>query len=163
MSIDLKKVEKMIELIQETDVTELEIEEEGVKIRIQRGHAPQVVMSHGSPQSAPVHQMSHAQAAAYHASMNGESAEEETAASAKPSHQHFVRSPMVGTFYAQSSPTSKPFVEIGQKVKAGDVLCIVEAMKMMNQIESDKDGTVASRLVESGMPVEFDQPLFVIE
>jgi biotin carboxyl carrier protein len=121
MSIDLKKVEKMMELIQGTDITELEIEEDGVKIRIQRGHAPQVMMSNG-----PQMQMGHAHA--YHPNMNEESAEEESAAAAKPSHQHFVRSPMVGTFYASSSPTSKPFVEI-----------------------------------ENGMPVEFDQPLFVIE
>ena len=160
MSIDLKKIEKMIELIQETDVTELEIEEEGVKIRIQRGHAPQVVMSHGT--SAPTHAV-HTHATFHAGNMNEESPEEESGANAKPSHQHFVRSPMVGTFYASSSPTSKPFVEIGQKVKAGEVLCIVEAMKMMNQIECDKDGTIASRLVENGMPVEFDQPLFVIE
>lgn len=158
-TIDLKKVEKMIELIQDTDVTELEIEEEGVKIRIQRGHAPQVVMSHGGP-AMPMHHMSHAHALQQSLS---EASEEETPAAAKPSHQHFVRSPMVGTFYASPSPNAKAFVEIGQKVKAGDVLCIVEAMKMMNQIESDKDGTVASRLIENGMPVEFDQPLFVIE
>ncbi|HEV2614258.1 MAG TPA: acetyl-CoA carboxylase biotin carboxyl carrier protein [Gammaproteobacteria bacterium] len=159
--MDLKKVEKMIELIQETDVTELEIEEEGVKIRIQRGHAPQVVMSHGN--GAPQAYAPHHSHAASHAAFNNEAAGEEETAASKPSHQHFVRSPMVGTFYASSSPTSKPFVEIGQKVKAGEVLCIVEAMKMMNQIECDKDGTVASRLVENGMPVEFDQPLFVIE
>lgn len=159
-TIDLKKVEKMIELIQDTDVTELEVEEEGVKIRIQRGHAPQVVMSHGGAPLSSMHHMSHAHA--LHHSLSENTAEEETPA-AKPSHQHFVRSPMVGTFYAAASPTAKPFVEIGQKVKAGDVLCIVEAMKMMNQIECDKDGTVASRLVENGNPVEFDQPLFVIE
>ncbi|MDX2163924.1 MAG: acetyl-CoA carboxylase biotin carboxyl carrier protein [Gammaproteobacteria bacterium] len=158
--MDLKKVEKMIELIQDTDVTELEVEEDGVKIRIHRGHAPQMIMSHGAPMSS-MHHMSHAHA--LHQSLSENSAEEETTAAAKPSHQHFVRSPMVGTFYAASSPAAKPFVEIGQKVKAGDVLCIVEAMKMMNQIECDKDGTVASRLVDNGMPVEFDQPLFVIE
>lgn len=160
MPMDLKKVEKMIELIQETDVTELEIEEDGVKIRIQRGHAPQVVMSHG----AASHHAVHTHTAPYgHSQAFTEDNSEEESASAKPSHQHFVRSPMVGTFYAASSPTAKPFVEIGQKVKAGDVLCIVEAMKMMNQIESDKDGTVAARLVDNGTPVEFDQPLFVIE
>ncbi len=160
-TIDLKKVEKMIELIQNTDVTELEIEEDGVKIRIQRGHAPQVVMSHVGASMPMHHHASHAHT--LHQTLSESSAEEETSAAAKPSHQHFVRSPMVGTFYAAASPTAKPFVEIGQKVKAGDVLCIVEAMKMMNQIECDKDGTVASRLVENGNPVEFDQPLFVIE
>jgi len=158
-TIDLKKVEKMIELIQDTDVTELEVEEDGVKIRIHRGHAPQMIMGHGAPMSSMNH-MSHAHA--LQQSLSENSAEEETPA-AKPNHQHFVRSPMVGTFYASASPTAKPFVEVGQKVKAGDVLCIVEAMKMMNQIECDKDGTVASRLVENGNPVEFDQPLFVIE
>ena len=77
--------------------------------------------------------------------------------------KHTIRSPMVGTFYASPSPEAKAFVEIGQTVKAGDVLCIIEAMKMMNQIESDKDGIVTAKLVENGMPIEFDQPLFIIE
>lgn len=153
VNIDLRKIEKVIELISHTDVTEIEIREGETSIRIQRGkHTPPVV----------VHQPATVFTA--HPDIKATSAEQSPAqASEEQVKKHTVRSPMVGTFYLSPSPNAKPFVEIGQAVKAGDVLCIVEAMKMMNQIEADKDGVVTERLVENGMPVEFDQPLFVIE
>lgn len=146
MSIDLSQVEKLIKLIKGTDITEIEIGQEDNFIRVSRGNQTQ----------QPVATVSHAPIA------TTETTKPATPAAATP-QGHTVRSPMVGTFYAAASPTAKPFVTVGQRVKAGEVLCIVEAMKMLNQIESDKDGVVAARLVENGMPVEFDQPLFVIE
>ena len=147
MSMDLRKVEKIMELIKNSDITEIELREGDNTIRIQRGSQP-VVSKPAVVVAAPEPQTP--------------STKTETT-KVPAEHQHTVRSPMVGTFYVSSSPSAKPFVEIGQPIKAGDVLCIVEAMKMMNQIEADKDGIVVSRLVENGMPVEFDQPLFIIE
>jgi acetyl-CoA carboxylase biotin carboxyl carrier protein len=150
MSMDLRKVDKILELIANTDITEIELHEGETSIRVQRGNR-QPLLAHAavSPSSLPI--------ATSPPAATTESVTTPTA------HQHTVRSPMVGTFYISPSPTAKPFIEIGQNIKAGDVLCIIEAMKMMNQIEADKDGVITSRLVENGMPVEFDQPLFIIE
>jgi acetyl-CoA carboxylase biotin carboxyl carrier protein len=150
MSLDLRKVEKILELIANTDITEIELHEGENSIRVQRG-SPQPILAH-----APVSHLTPSIATPASQTTN-------EPITTSTSHQHTVRSPMVGTFYLSPSPTSKPFIEIGQNIKAGDVLCIIEAMKMMNQIEADKDGVVTSRLVENGMPVEFDQPLFIIE
>jgi acetyl-CoA carboxylase biotin carboxyl carrier protein len=148
MSMDLRKIEKIIELIAGTDVTEIEIREGETSVRVQRGQP-----------NAPVTYVTQPAAAA--------PAPTPVATTAAPAesqqHHHVIRSPMVGTYYASASPEAKPFVQEGQAVKAGDVLCIVEAMKMMNQIESDKDGVVTAIFVGNGMPVEFDQPLFAIE
>lgn len=144
MPIDLTQIKKLIEMVKDTDVTEIEVGEGESLIRIQRGNYAPIVHT-----AAPVHAVA--------------PKVEKTAETKATSDQHAVRSPMVGTFYVAASPTAKPFVEVGQSVKVGDVLCIVEAMKMLNQIESDRSGTVKARLVENGMPVEFDQPLFVIE
>ncbi|MGF2687750.1 acetyl-CoA carboxylase biotin carboxyl carrier protein [Marinobacter sp. DUT-3] len=154
--MDIRKIKKLIELLEESDVEELEIHEGDDSVRIsRRGEqtAATQYMAHypapaPAPQPAPA-----AEAAAPAAS--------ESSAPAAPSG-HAVKSPMVGTFYRSPSPTAKAFVEVGQQVKAGEVVCIVEAMKMMNQIESDKSGTVTEILVENGQPVEFDQPLVVI-
>lgn len=143
MPIDLTQIKKLIEMVKDTDVTEIEVGEGESLIRIQRGNYAPIVHT-----SAPI-------AAAPKA--------EKTEKPAAPSNEHSVRSPMVGTFYVAASPTAKPFVEVGQTIKVGDVVCIVEAMKMLNQIESDKSGVVKARLVENGMPVEFDQPLFIVE
>lgn len=166
INIDLRKLEKMIEMISETDVTEIEIREGEVSVRISRGQKTAL-------QAAPMTYMAPPVSASPVAATSGPVGEnaqgrshESTSAATSESPQpakHTIRSPMVGTFYLAPSPEAKVFVEIGQQVKAGDVICIVEAMKMMNQIESDKDGTVTARLVENGSPVEFDQPLFVIE
>ena len=151
--MDIRKVKKLIELLEESGIDEIEIKEGEESVRISRNQnvtvAPQ---AYAAPAPAPVA----APAAA---------APEPTPSSAPADSGpdgHKVKSPMVGTFYRSSSPEAKPFVEVGQSVKAGDPLCIVEAMKMMNQIEADKSGTVAAILVDNAEPVEFDQPLFVI-
>ena len=149
--MDIRKIKKLIELLEESGINELEITEGEESVRISRGGPVQ----HYAPmqyQAAPMQ----APAAAVPAS-----APAAPAAPVVTGHQ--MRSPMVGSFYRAASPTAKPFAEVGQTVKVGDTLCIVEAMKMMNQIQSDKAGTITAILVENGEPVEFDQPLFVIE
>ncbi|MCC2607575.1 acetyl-CoA carboxylase biotin carboxyl carrier protein [Planctobacterium marinum] len=150
--MDIRKVKKLIELVEESGIAELEITEGEESVRINRGH------SGGAYMAAPMAQpMAHAPVAAPAAP-----AASEPAAPAAPTG-HTVRSPMVGTFYRSSSPGTPAFVEVGQSVSVGDTLCIVEAMKMMNQIEADKSGVVKQILVENEEPVEFDQPLFIIE
>ena len=147
--MDIRKVKKLIELIEGSDISEIEIREGDDSVRITRGGVapmpPMVPVATPQPAAA--------------AQTDGEAAQ--APAPAEP-EGHIVRSPMVGTFYRAPSPDANPFVEVGQSVKPGDVLCIIEAMKMMNQIEADKAGTITQILVENGQPVEFDQPLFVI-
>jgi len=152
--MDIRKIKKLIELLEESDVEELEIHEGDDSVRISRcreqasggqlisHYAPQQPQYAPAPETPGPVQEESAQPAAH----NG----------------HALRSPMVGTFYRAPSPTADSFAEIGQQVKAGEVVCIVEAMKMMNQIEADKSGTVTEILVENGQPVEFDQPLLII-
>ena len=152
--MDIRKIKKLIELVEESGINELEISEGEESVRISRS-APNTgypVMQQAY--AAPVMQAQAPVAAAPAAA--------EAPAKAEISG-HIVRSPMVGTFYRTPSPDAKAFIEVGQKVNVGDTLCIVEAMKMMNQIEADKSGTVKAILVESGQPVEFDEPLVVIE
>ncbi len=152
--MDIRKIKKLIELVEESGISELEISEGEESVRISRA-APQ--------QAYPVMQQAYAPAPQQPlAAAVAPAAPAEAAAPAAISG-HIVRSPMVGTFYRTPSPDAKAFVEVGQKVNAGDTLCIVEAMKMMNQIEADKSGVVKAILVESGQPVEFDEPLVVIE
>jgi acetyl-CoA carboxylase biotin carboxyl carrier protein len=155
--MDIRKVKKLIELLEESGVSEIEIKEGEESVRISR-HPTGVVHSYAaaSPYPAPPATSGTATAGA---SGGG------SAASAAPAHSpdNAVTAPMVGTYYAAPAPGAKPFVEIGSEVKPGDVLCIIEAMKMMNQIESDKAGRVVSVLVKNGDPVEFDQTLFIIE
>ena len=153
--MDIRKIKKLIELVEESGIAELEITEGEESVRIHRGGAHAAPMHY---QAAPM-QMAHAPAPA---------APAPAPAAAEPAAEpelsgHIVRSPMVGTFYAAPAPGASDFVSVGQQVKAGDTLCIVEAMKMMNQIEADKGGVVKQILVENGEPVEFDQPLFIIE
>ncbi len=150
--MDLRKVKKLIELVEESGIAELEINEGEESVRISRtGSAP--VM-----QAQPQYAMAPQQAAPAAAPAAAEAAPE-----APEVKGHSVRSPMVGTFYRSPSPGSKSFVEVGSQVKPGDVLCIVEAMKMMNQIESDVSGTVREILIDNGEPVEFDEVMFIIE
>ncbi|CBL46257.1 Biotin carboxyl carrier protein [gamma proteobacterium HdN1] len=149
--MDIRKVKKLIELLEESGIDEIEIKEGEESVRISR-HRPTVAAQYAMPMPAP---MAAAPAAA------APTAAPAAAAPAEPAG-HKVRSPMVGTFYRAASPDSKNFVEIGQTVKQGDVLCIIEAMKMMNQIEADKSGTINAILVDNAQPVEYDQPLFVI-
>ena len=153
--MDIRKIKKLIELVEESGISELEITEGEESVRIHRGgqyaapmqYAPQPQYIQAAPNAAPP-----APAAATPA----ETASPEVSG-------HILRSPMVGTFYRSSSPGAKAFAEVGQKVNVGDTLCIIEAMKMMNQIESDKSGTIKQILVDNQEPVEFDQPMFVIE
>ena len=157
LTMDIRKVKKLIELLEESGIDELEIHEGEESVRISRysQHAPVAA----APQFSPV-----ATGVAPAAATDAAPAQEPTATPAAESVSagHQVKSPMVGTFYTAPSPSSPVFVEVGQHVKEGDVLCIVEAMKMMNQIKADKTGTVEAILVENGQPVEYDQPLFTI-
>lgn len=153
--MDIRKIKKLIELLEESNIGELEIKEGEESVRISRaGFSNQmpIMMSPMHHQMAPMPQQ------ATPVASPAVSAEPVAAA---PSG-HIVKSPMVGTFYRAASPGSAPFVEVGQQVKVGDVLCIVEAMKMMNQIESDRAGTVGAILAQDGEAVEFDQPMISI-
>ncbi|QCF27233.1 acetyl-CoA carboxylase biotin carboxyl carrier protein [Hydrocarboniclastica marina] len=152
--MDIRKVKKLIELLEESDVEELEIKEGDDSVRISRRRA-------GDGQPQIMHYTAQAPTQNASPALN-DPAESQPAETADESKGHLMRSPMVGTFYRAASPTASPFVETGQAVKAGDVVCIVEAMKMMNQIEADKSGTIVEILAENGQPVEFDQPLFII-
>ena len=151
--MDIRKVKKLIELLEESDIDELEIKEGEESVRISR-HANKGQPVYAAPGYAPAA----AAAPAVTAS---------TTAAPEPEVEkltgHVVTSPMVGTFYRSPSPGSPVFVDVGQNVKIGDVVCIVEAMKMMNQIEADRAGKVVSVLVENAEPVEYNQPLFIIE
>jgi len=154
--MDIRKIKKLIELVEESGIAELEISEGEESVRISRnGPAAAPAPVHYAAAPAPMAPAPAAPAAA-------PAPAAEAAAPAAPAG-HQVLSPMVGTFYRSPSPDAKAFVEVGQSVKAGETLCIVEAMKMMNQIEADKSGVVTAILVEDGQPVEFDQPLVVIE
>ena len=153
--MDIRKIKKLIELVEESGITELEVSEEEGTVRISRAAPAAAPVQYSVPAAAPV-------AAAPAASAPVAAAPAASAAAAEVSG-HQVRSPMVGTFYRSPSPEAKAFVEVGQSVKVGDALCIVEAMKRMNRIEADKAGVVKAILVEDGEAVEFDQPLIVIE
>ncbi len=151
--MDIRKVKKLIELLEESGISELEIHEGEESVRISRySQAP----------AAPAYAMPAPQIA-MPAAATPAAASAEPAAAAQAITGHTVNSPMVGTFYRAPSPGAKAFVEVGDRVTVGDTLCIVEAMKLLNQIESDKAGTVKAILVENGQPVEYGEPLFVIE
>lgn len=151
--MDIRKVKKLIELLEESGVAEIEIKEGEESVRISRATAPM---------AATPMQYAAAPAPAAVAPAASEAAAEVPSAAAEVSG-HQVKSPMVGTFYRSPSPGAKSFAEVGDQVKVGDTLCIVEAMKMMNQIEADAAGTIKAILIEDGEPVEFDEPLFIIE
>ncbi len=144
--MDIRKVKKLIELLEESDIAEIEIHEGEESVRISRG---------GSPVPAPAAAATFTSAAPPPAPAPEKPAEPEISG-------HQIKSPMVGTFYRSPSPGTKAFVEEGQRVNVGDTLCIIEAMKILNQIESDKAGTLVKVLVENGQPVEYNQPLFII-
>jgi len=150
--MDIRKVKKLIELLEESQVAEIEIHEGEESVRISR--MPAAFPAQALVQAAP--------AAAMAAPVAAAAPVPEPAAEPATPEGHSVTSPMVGTFYEAASPGVKPFVTVGQQVNVGDTLCIVEAMKMLNQIEADKAGTISARLVENGQPVEFGQSLFVI-
>ncbi len=152
--MDLRKLKTLIDLVESSGIAELEIEEGEERVRITRAVAPAAAPA-AAP--APIVATLPAAAPAPAAAVPGADAP------ASPTPQgNVVKSPMVGTFYRSASPGAKPFVEVGDSVKEGDALCIVEAMKLMNEIESDKTGVIKAILCENGQPVEFGQPLFVI-
>lgn len=150
--MDIRKIKKLIEMISESDVAEIEIHEGDDSLRISRysSVAPAAVQVVQAPVSQP---MAVSQAAS----------EPGVESTGDKFTGHIVRSPMVGTFYRSSTPGARPFVELGQRVGEGDTLCIIEAMKILNQIEADKAGVITKVLVENAQPVEYNQPLFVIE
>lgn len=152
--MDIRKVKKLIELLEQSNINELEINEGDESVRISRGGTA-VTYAPPAP-AAPIV----APAAAAPAPGAPEPADTNTEAEVPAGH--IVSSPMVGTFYSAPAPGSPAFVTVGQSVAAGDVLCIIEAMKMMNQIEADKSGTIGAILIEDGEPVEFDQPIITI-
>ena len=158
--MDIRKVKKLIELLEESNIDEIEIKEGEESVRISRNSAQAIVAAAPAPVYAPAAAPAPAPAPA--AAAPAAPAVEAPAESAPATSGHVVKSPMVGTFYRAPAPTSPAFAEVGQTVKVGDVICIVEAMKMMNQIEADEAGTIEAILVENGEPVEFDQPLFSI-
>lgn len=142
--MDIRKVKKLIEMMEESGIAEIEIKEGEESVRIARGATMNSASVSARSSDGPVE---------HNADWSGQQ-DRQTG--------HVIRAPMVGTFYRAPSPGSPPFVEVGDKVNAGDTLCIVESMKMMNHIDADKAGTIEAILVENGKPVEFDQPLFTI-
>lgn len=148
--MDIRKIKKLIELLEESGIAELEIKEGEESVRISRNSNAPVPAAALMPAAAP-------------APVAAPAATDPVPAQPSKASGHSVKSPMVGTYYSSPSPTSGPFVKVGQKVNVGDTLCIIEAMKMMNQIEADKGGTIRQILVENGQPVEFDQDLFIID
>jgi acetyl-CoA carboxylase biotin carboxyl carrier protein len=153
--MNIRKVKKLIELLEESNINELEITEGEDSVRISRGAPMQAYVAPAPVAQQPATITAPATAAAPAAAAAVTAAPDELAG-------HLVKSPMVGTFYASPSPDSAAFVAVGSTVKAGDVLCILEAMKMMNQIEADRAGTIGAILAEDGEPIEYDQPLFTI-
>jgi len=158
--MDLRKLKKLIDLVQESGIAEIEITEGEEKVKIIRGGAQEVSYVVAPATHAPI--AAPAQLIAAPAGGVAAAPAEAAAAPALPAG-HVVKSPMVGTFYRSPSPGAKAFVEVGDTVKAGQTVCIIEAMKLLNEIESDKDGVVKAVLVENGQPVEFGEPLVVIE
>jgi acetyl-CoA carboxylase biotin carboxyl carrier protein len=152
--LDIRKVKKLIELLEESGIAEIEIKEGEEAVRISRMPTSQMISHAAAFAAAPV-------AAPAPAALPAVASA--PAAPVRNANEHVVAAPMVGTFYAAATPGAKAFVEIGSEVKEGQVLCIIEAMKMMNQIESDKSGKITAIMATNGDPVEFGQPLFVIE
>jgi acetyl-CoA carboxylase biotin carboxyl carrier protein len=165
--MDIRKIKKLIELLEESSLTEIEIVEGEESVRLSRAASSGGVPAYpGYPMALPAH----VQAAAWSApggspqspETPAESGGEAAAEDEGVPEGELVRAPMVGTFYASPSPDAEPFVSLGQRVSEGETMCIIEAMKMFNQIEAETSGTVVAILVENGQPVEFDQPLFVV-
>lgn len=153
--MDIRKIKKLIELLEESNIDELEIKEGEESVRIARNGSKNQYLHAPMQSYAPAPNYAQAPAAAAPTAAP-------VAAAPAAVTGHTVKSPMVGTFYLSPSPGSPVFVEVGKQVKVGDVICIIEAMKMMNQIEADKAGVIESILVTDGSPVEFDQPLVII-
>ena len=152
--MDLRKLKKLIDLVQESGIAELEITEGEEKVKIVKG---------GEATVTPIAPAAQARAPAAQAAGPAPQAAAPAAAEEPAQSGHVLKAPMVGTFYRSPSPDAKPFFEVGQNVKAGETVCIIETMKLMNEIEADATGMIKAILVESGQPVEYGQPLFIIE
>jgi acetyl-CoA carboxylase biotin carboxyl carrier protein len=165
--MDLRKLKKLIELVEESSIAELEITEGEEKVRISKsGSAVQnyaFMPSAMQPVMAPVQQQTFASVPDTDKSSGSKANESNGSDKSLIPEGHIVKSPMVGTFYRAASPGASAFVEVGQRVKEGDTLCIIEAMKLLNEIEADKNGVIKAILLENGQPVEYGEPLFVIE
>ena len=151
--MDLRKLKKLIDLVEESGISELELTEDGEKVRISRNFTSNTPVQQYAPVQYSAPQFATPAAAPTVAAAEAPAVEE----------GHAVKSPMVGTFYRSPSPDAKAFVEVGDTVAVGDTLCIIEAMKLLNEIDADASGTIKQILVENGQPVEYGQPLFVIE
>lgn len=153
--MDLRKLKKLIDLVEESGIAELELTEDGEKVRISRNFTANAPAQQYSNYAPPQH---------YAVSAPAPAAAASPVAADVPAVEegHSVNSPMVGTFYRSASPDSKPFVEVGDTVAVGDTLCIIEAMKLLNEIESDKAGVIKKILVDNGLAVEYGEPLFII-
>lgn len=153
--MDIRKIKKLVEILEESDLSEIEITEKDESVRLTRKtHVAEA--AHAPIYQAPPAPQAPAPAASPAAPVSDESDHEVEA------EGHVIRSPMVGTFYGTPNPESDPFISVGQDIRAGDTVCIIEAMKMFNQIESEVDGKVVAVLVDNAQPVEFDQPLFIV-
>jgi acetyl-CoA carboxylase biotin carboxyl carrier protein len=159
--MDIRKVKKLIDLLDTSNVDEIEIHEGEESVRISRHRPASVSVAQAPPTAALAIPAQAAEVAVRAEGAAAPAAAEPDAAEQLPAG-HIVTSPMVGTFYQASSPGAKPFVEVGQRVQVGDTVCIIEAMKILNQIEADRGGLIGAILVENGQPVEYGQPLFVI-
>lgn len=153
--MDLRKIKKLMELLEESGIAEIEVKEGEESIKLSRN------ISTSSTPNQPIYQQP--LVAPQQQEIQNDTKDSNTKSSTVDKNKNTVNSPMVGTFYASASPESKPFVTVGQSVKKGDTLCILEAMKMMNQVQAESNGTIVEILVDNAEPVEFDQPLFVIE
>jgi acetyl-CoA carboxylase biotin carboxyl carrier protein len=159
MAMDIRKIKKLIELLEESNLAELEIREGEETVRLSRW--PKNLPLAAAPAMAPMQVQMPAQSTAPATSYSAPAA---SAPAAEPQHDgQVVRSPMVGTYYAASAPGAAPFIKVGQQIKVGDTLGIIEAMKMFNPVESEVAGTIVKILVENGQPVEFDEPLVVVQ
>jgi len=159
--MDIRKIKKLIELLEESGIAEIEIKEGEEALRISRMPTG-TATGHQAPQLAHLAPLAAGAGGAAASASAALPAAESAAPKPKP-NEHVITAPMVGTFYASPSPGGKAFVEIGDEIKVGQVLCIIEAMKMMNQIEADRAGRITSVMAQNGDPVEFGQPLFVVE
>ena len=157
--MDLRKLKTLIDLVQQSGIAELEITEGEEKVRISRGMG--AMSPHAMPQPGTVYVAAPVGLTGSDAAPGAAAAPEPVSAPPEP-EGHVIKSPMVGTFYRSSAPGAKPFVEVGQAVKAGETVCIIEAMKLLNEIEADHDGIVKEILVENGEPVEYGQPLVLL-
>jgi acetyl-CoA carboxylase biotin carboxyl carrier protein len=156
--MDISYIKKIIKLVEHSSIDELELEEEGKKIKVAKRRKFEAIEHMPASYPVPIAQVSHQQIP-----QPAEASRPSEQASSSGSQYHEIRSPIVGTFYRAPAPDAEPYVEVGQVVKVGSVLCIVEAMKLMNEIESDCDGKIAKIMVENGKPVEYNQVLFLIE